>query len=123
MHRTPADPTLRVQIEPSDRSATIRLIGELDIATVDRFEARSDELMAEGFDHLVLDLRELTFMDSSGLRAIVKLHCIARGSVRLQIVDGPDHVQRVFTVTGLRRVLPFAAATDAPAEPASDQGG
>jgi anti-sigma B factor antagonist len=108
---------LRCEIEPHDRSVTIRLIGELDIATADGFLAKSDELLAEGYERLVLDLRELTFMDSTGLRAIVTLHRTAASAV-LRIVDGPDHVQRLFTITGLRRLLPFAGADDALGEPA-----
>lgn len=62
------------------------MIGELDIATADGFSSKCDQLLVEGFEHLVLDLRPLTFMDSTGLRAIVKLHSTAGASVRLQIV-------------------------------------
>jgi anti-sigma B factor antagonist len=92
---------------------TIRLVGELDLATADGFSERSDQLLAEGFEHLVLDLRALTFMDSSGLRSILTLHHAAGTSTRLEIIDGPDHVQRLFTLTGLRRFLQFASETDA----------
>jgi anti-anti-sigma factor len=60
----------------------------------------------------VLDLRDLAFMDSTGLRAIVKLHHTAAASASLQIIDGPEHVQRIFTLTGLRRHLPFAGTDD-----------
>jgi anti-anti-sigma factor len=109
---SPVKPILRWQIERDDRMATVRLVGELDIATADSFSNQCDELLAERVEHLVLDLRELTFMDSSGLRAIVRLHQAADRSTRVQIVDGPDHVQRLFTITGLRGVLSFTSATD-----------
>ena len=52
-------------------------------------------------------------MDSSGLGALVRLNGAMGASVRLQIIDGPEHVQRVFSITGLRTLLPFAAAADA----------
>jgi anti-anti-sigma factor len=55
----------------------------------------------------VLDLRQLTFMDSSGVRAVVKLNADAP---HLKIIDGPDQVRRLFTLTGLRRVLLFIEA-------------
>lgn len=99
------NPNLRCEVELDDRSVRVRLAGELDIATVGAFADRCDGLLADGYERLVLDLRDLTFMDSSGLRAIVKLHRDAPG---LQIIDGPEQVQRVFTITGLRRHLPFA---------------
>ena len=99
------NPNLRCEVDPDGRSVRIRLVGELDIATVGAFSDKCDALLADGYEHLMLDLRDLTFMDSSGLRAIVKLHRDAPG---LQIIDGPEPVQRVFTVTGLRRHLPFA---------------
>jgi anti-anti-sigma factor len=109
------NPELRYEVEPRDRSVTVRLAGELDLATVEAFSAKSHDLLAEGFEHLVLDLRGLTFMDSSGLRAVLQLHHEAGTSARLEIIDGPDHVQRLFTITGLRRFLQFAGPTDAPA--------
>jgi anti-anti-sigma factor len=107
------DPYFRCEVEPHSRSVSIRPIGELDIATADAFMAKCDEVLAEGYERLVLDLRGLTFMDSTGLRAIVRLHQTAAASAGLQIIDGPEHVQRVFTITGLRRHLPFAGTDGA----------
>jgi anti-anti-sigma factor len=50
----------------------------------------------------VVDLRELEFMDSTGLRTIVAADQRARdGGRRLAIVRGPDAVDRIFTVTRL----------------------
>jgi stage II sporulation protein AA (anti-sigma F factor antagonist) len=106
---------LRCDVESRDRTVTIRLVGELDLATADAFSKQSDQLLAEGVEHLVLDLRALTFMDSSGLGSILTLHHAAGTSTRLEIIDGPDHVQRLFTITGLRGFLQFANATDASA--------
>lgn len=107
------DAMLRWEIESRDRTVTMRLVGELDFATAERLSIKCHELLAAGFEHLVLDLRELTFMDSSGLGVIVKVHKAADASTRLQIVDGPDQVQRLFTITGLRGVLSFTSAPDA----------
>ena len=58
----------------------------------------------------VLDLRELTFMDSSGLRLILSAHAAARrdGAI-LEIVPGPPSVQRVFQICGVEDELRFVA--------------
>jgi anti-sigma B factor antagonist len=97
---------MRSEVELRDGFAIVRPIGEFDLATADEFSARTERLLAEGHERLVVDLRHLTFMDSSGVRAIVKLNTDAP---HLQIVEGPDHVRRLFTITGLRRVLQFIA--------------
>jgi anti-sigma B factor antagonist len=105
-----ANPQLRCDIAARGRSVRLTLVGELDLATADAFSETSHRLLADGFEHIVLDLRALTFMDSSGLRAVLELHRAAAPLARLEIVDGPDQVQRLFTLTGLRRFLQFASS-------------
>ena len=100
-------------MEPREGIVIIRPAGELDISTAELFSAKTGELLAKGFQTIVLDLRDLVFMDSSGLRAIVSLHAGTSPSQRLQIVQGPDAVQRAFAITGLDRILTFPSAADA----------
>jgi anti-anti-sigma factor len=87
---------------------TIRLTGELDVATAARIE---DELQrAEDSDaaSIVLDLSGLTFMDSTGVRLVLGAHARSRAdSDRLSIVRGPVSVQRVFELSGVDGTLPF----------------
>jgi anti-anti-sigma factor len=54
---------------------------------------------------IVLDLRELAFIACSGLLVIVMAH--RRQASRLVVVKGPRHVQRVFEICNLVRVLPL----------------
>jgi len=77
------------------------LHGELDVATAPRV----DEALASLRDderELRVDLRELTFLDSTGLRTLLRARSVAqeRGG-RLAVVPGPSAVQRVFELTGL----------------------
>jgi anti-anti-sigma factor len=80
-------------------AAWVHVEGELDIATspeLDRVlrEAEVDSLL------LVLDLRELTFMDVTAVHVIVAAAGRAQlGAGRLMIARGPAHVDRVFTLT------------------------
>lgn len=55
--------------------------------------------VAEGVKTLVLDLRKLTFLDSSGLRLILATD-EARDARRVVVVRGPAQVDRVFELTG-----------------------
>jgi anti-sigma B factor antagonist len=81
--------------------------GELDIATVGQVRAAlADRAPGEG---VVLDLRSLDFLDTSGLQLIVEMHREAREQdYPLTILRGSPGVQRVFEIAGLDAVLPFS---------------
>jgi anti-anti-sigma factor len=90
--------------------------GEIDLATVDIVRDAVDRDRQSGQD-LVLDLREVGFMDTSGLRYVLEL--VDRGpreGFGVQLVRGPSAVQRVFEVSGLEPRLPFVDHLDADGE-------
>lgn len=67
-----------------------------------------DELRGAGFRRIVLDLRELTFIDSTGLRAILRLNQSAEaGELVLELTPGNPQIQRIFAITGTLDKLPF----------------
>ena len=76
-------------------------IGEIDLATVDELQAEVDAAAAEA-QQVVLDLREVAFIDSAGLRLVVHSSRAldAKGGT-LAVVRGPHEVQRVFDLVGL----------------------
>ena len=83
-------------------------VGELDLATRGRLEQAIDDLRDTGADRLILDLRSVSFLDSSGLRLVLELYAAARGDgFELHLVPGPPHVQRIFELTGTLDALPF----------------
>jgi anti-anti-sigma factor len=78
-------------------TAWVRLAGELDIATTPRLRRALRALRAR---LVVLDVRELSFMDSSGVHAIVDASIRARQlGDRLLLLSGLPGVDRVFTLT------------------------
>lgn len=100
---------LDVQHETNAGTATIRLAGELDISTADELQRALSELQAPGGpDSLRLDLTDLRFMDSTGLRLIVTSDIRLRREGReLVLVRGPEQVQRVFRLALLEERLVF----------------
>jgi anti-sigma B factor antagonist len=81
-------------------AAWLHLAGELDIATTPELQRtlHEPELQAR---LVALDLRELAFMDSSGVHAIVNASIRARQvGRRLVVLRGPPSVDRMFTLTG-----------------------
>ena len=86
--------------------------GEIDLATVDLVRAAADGERQAGED-LVIDLREVGFMDTSGLRYVLELvERAEQDGFALRLVRGPRAVQRVFEVSGLEPRLPFVDAPD-----------
>jgi anti-anti-sigma factor len=71
--------------------------GEIDLATIDELQAAVDAAAMEA-DGVVLDLREVTFIDSAGLRLVVQS---ARAIEAFSVVRGPQEVQRLFDLVGL----------------------
>ena len=86
-------------------------VGELDLAARERLEQAIDDLRGSGVDRLILDLRRLSFLDSSGLRLVLELHAAARGDgFELHLIPGPPEVQRIFALTGTLDALPFVTS-------------
>ena len=103
-------PPFRVDVAPERDIVRVCPSGEVDLATVGRIRERVDELTSAGFRHVVIDLRGVTFLDSTGLRLLLELHeASCSDGWELGILEGSAEVQRGFEVTGLRTLLPFVA--------------
>jgi anti-anti-sigma factor len=97
-----------VDVERSGNAATVAPWGELDIATVRVLEDRLDELRQIGCASVVLDLRQLEFIDSSGVHLALQQHALAQlEGHSFELIAGGRSVQRVFEILGLLDTLPF----------------
>lgn len=93
---------LEIITERLDGQTRMALVGELDIASAPRFEEELSEAEADTPGVLVLDLRRVDFIDSTGLRAVIAADERARSAGRrFVIIRGPAAVERVFSVTQL----------------------
>ena len=90
-------------------TAWVRAAGELDIAAALELEQMLRDAVVRA-RLLVLDLRELTFIDSSGVHVIVDA-CVRaeRAPCRVVVIQGSPQVQRVFALTGLDRLIDTVA--------------
>lgn len=99
---------LRTKIREVEGAALVGLFGELDISEVKQAEKALEAAEAKQPKVLVIDLRGLEFMDSSGIRLVVEADLRARKENRqLILVRGADPVHRVFTIALLDRRLEF----------------
>jgi anti-anti-sigma factor len=98
----------RVDVALEHDTIRVRPLGELDVATIGTLRERVYEAMKAGTRRLILDLRETTFVDSSGLHLAVETYEWALGNgAEFAIIPAPPHVQRTFDVAGLTTRLPF----------------
>lgn len=105
---------LGIGVIRNDDRYTLLLTGELDLASAPMIEQILPELCASGASEIVLDLRQLAFMDSSGLRTILSSKTLCEQHLcDFWLIRGMRAVQRVFELTGLAEKLPFR-------EPAED---
>src|SRR3954451_9233100 len=106
----PAD--FAVSAERIRHAYVVAPAGELDLGTVDEVRAAL-EARPGGCGLVVLDLRELTFFDTSGMRLVVEtLESTAAENLRLALVRGPADVQRLFALARLEDRLPFCDDLD-----------
>lgn len=96
----------------SDRDGAvhrIRLSGELDLATAGAVEAELRRVEAGDASSIVLDLSDLAFIDSTGIRLLFTAAARSRAdSDRLTLLRGSAAVQRALQLTALEDELPFA---------------
>jgi anti-sigma B factor antagonist len=104
----------RVEVRNEGNAAVIVISGELDLASGPELEEVLERVSGAPTDLLVIDLREVDFMDSTGLSIIVKAHQrFAEEGRRLGLVKGPAQVQRLLDLTGVAERLPLV---DSPEE-------
>jgi anti-sigma B factor antagonist len=94
------------RVEPGRGATTIALSGELDMSTVPILEEHLVQAEADGVAAIVIDMVELTFMESLGVHAFVAARKRADASGRqLLLVGAKPTVRRVFELTGTDSLL------------------
>lgn len=95
-----------VNAERVGSDALVAVEGELDIATVPELERAVTRMRSQGLERLVIDLRELSFLDSMSIELLLRLHGeLTATGAELVIVRGPRAVNRIFDLMELERVL------------------
>lgn len=91
------------------------LVGELDLESADKVDRRVSELRASEVTQIVLDLRQVAFIDSSGLRVLLALRNDAkRNGHTLRLVPPAPTVRRLFEITGTRGLFDWQGDREEP---------
>jgi anti-sigma B factor antagonist len=95
-----------LKTENAGDTLVFRLRGSLDLATAPTVRAALTDATEDGSHHIIVDLTQLEFLDSTGLGVLIGAHRRAAersGSLRLIVHDGP--ISRLLQITGLIAVF------------------
>jgi anti-sigma B factor antagonist len=104
---------LLIDVSRNEERVVLRLDGELDLASVPLLESEVENATLDNPAEIVLDLRGLEFIDSTGLRAILSLdkRSTERGQT-FALVRGSEQVQRLMNMTRVDEHLKFIASPE-----------
>lgn len=99
--------SLHIELEYSSKALVVRLKGELDHHTAEAVKARMEEAIAKGnVRHVVVNLKDLKFMDSSGLGVILgRYKQITGKGGKMVLCDVSPSVYRLFEMSGLFKIV------------------
>jgi anti-sigma B factor antagonist len=108
----------RLEVRSHGQAMIIAVSGELDLASSPALQEELDRAAVANSQMLIIDLRGLDFMDSTGLSVLVRAHQRSEEHGRqLAMVKGPQQVQRLLNLTGVAERLTLV---DRPEEPLPD---
>jgi anti-anti-sigma factor len=101
---------LGIQSERRGADHFVALDGELEMANVAAMESELSQVEAGDCRQIVVDLRGLSFLDSTGVHVLMRAHARAEASGRpVALLVDPGPVQRVLEVSGALSILPTQA--------------
>ncbi len=107
-------PQFQVEItQRSDTGALLRLAGEVDLYTAPQLDERLAAVIAEGALHVVLDLTDVSFFDSTTLGVLVRaITALQPAGGELHLICPNENLRRIIEITGLDGVLQMHHSLD-----------
>jgi anti-sigma B factor antagonist len=103
------DGMLTLVVEREGDTRCIRLAGELDLASAGALDIELGDALADGQCQILVDMRELTFIDSTGIAIVVSALGRDIDGRRLRFIPSQaPAVSRVLQLTGVEERLPLA---------------
>ena len=107
-----------VDVERLDELALVKVGGELALTPAATLDARIEDLLADGVNQIVIDLREAQFIDSQGVRILVKYELRSRrDGFDLGVIPAAGQVRRVFETMGIDRLIRLQSDLESLDEP------
>ena len=90
----------------------VRVLGDLDVYTAPRLDDCLQQIISAGSTNLAVDLENCSYLDSEGIKALIKARGSARERVRLSICGAKGTVLRIFRISGLDTIFDMLSSTD-----------
>jgi anti-anti-sigma factor len=93
---------IELAVDRGTEGATLRVSGEIDLTSAPKLEEEIQSLIEQSVNTLTLDLSSVAFMDSTGLRVLLKATKLLEGSGGKVVLREPSEpVRRLLEVSGL----------------------
>jgi anti-sigma B factor antagonist len=105
---------LRLVVEIRNGHVLVRAVGELDLSSAPSLSTAAENALADGYHLVLLDLSGVSFMDSTGLSALLAVHREAEArDAHAAIIASSDNALRVIEMLGVDQVLHLYDTVDA----------
>ena len=94
---------MKIDLKKEDKKLTIKLDGKLDTNTSPELDSKMSEL--EGMEEVVIDMKDLDYISSAGLRVLLSMQKVMNKQGKMTIINVCDNVMDIFEVTGFSDIL------------------
>lgn len=94
---------MKIDLKKEDKKLTIKLGGKLDTNTSPDLDSKMSEL--EGMEEVVIDMKDLDYISSAGLRVLLSMQKVMNKQGKMTIINVCENVMDIFEVTGFSDIL------------------
>ena len=94
---------MKIDLKKEDKKLTIKLDGKLDTNTSPELDSKMSEL--EGMEEVIIDMKDLDYISSAGLRVLLSMQKVMNKQGKMTIINVCDNVMDIFEVTGFSDIL------------------
>lgn len=94
---------MKIDLKKEDKKLTIKLGGKLDTNTSPELDSKMSEL--EGMEEVIIDMKDLDYISSAGLRVLLSMQKVMNKQGKMTIINVCDNVMDIFEVTGFSDIL------------------
>ena len=97
---------MQITTRKEEKALVVEVSGRMDALTAPEFEKKMQQLMDQGQERFVVDMRQVDYVSSAGLRSVLVISkALKSGQGRLLLAGLTEAVQEVFEMTGFARIL------------------
>ena len=97
---------MQIKSDISSKNIVISLIGRLDTITSPQLEEEINSFSLENIETVILDLKELEYISSAGLRVVLMIHKkMNKLGWQLKLINVNDMILNIFDMTGMSEFL------------------